>query len=80
MNTKNKTDHSEAQLIVPYPEKAQLRDYCYAAPVQNKKVSELSEDDAVPSDNPKFPSASDTFTPKTSPAEFQELLRFLFGE
>lgn len=60
-------------------EKAQLRDCCYAASV-NEKVSELSEDDAVPSDSPKCSSESNTFTPKTSPADFQEMLRFLFGE
>lgn len=60
-------------------EKAQLRDYCYAASV-NETTPELSEDAATSSDSPKITTAPSAVSQNTSPADFQEMLRFLFGE
>ena len=60
-------------------EKGQLRDNCNATSV-NEKVSELPEDATTASVSPKLFSLTDTFASNTSPADFLEMLRFLFGE
>ena len=68
--------HATAAAI---PEKAQLRNHCYAASV-NETTPELSEDAATSSDSPKITTAPSAVSQNTSPADFQEMLRFLFGE
>ena len=61
------------------PEKAQLHNHCYAASI-NETTPELSEDAATSSDSPKITTAPSAVSQNTSPADFQEMLRFLFGE
>lgn len=78
-------NQSAAGILPPHataaamPEKAQLRNHCYAASV-NETAPELSEDAATSSDNPKITTAPSAVSQNTSPADFQEMLRFLFGE
>ena len=60
-------------------EKAQLRDLCYAATV-NEQAPALPEDDTASSDSPKMNPEAGVCQTKTSPADFQEMLSFLFGE
>ena len=62
--------HATAAAI---PEKAQLRNHCYAASV-NETTPELSEDAATSSDSPKITTAPSAVSQNTSPADFQEML------